>query len=270
VVTFIHDEVLAAAGAQRRNSIGAFNSLNIMVAPVDDLDAAADKIDFGKVTSVDRQRRVITIEADHTKLPDPLKPEIADPNSPEFYQRNLEDLGSWDRNRRLGAVKRIREAAPRQLRKEMAAALAGLLRDPYHITRQLAVEALGTWGTPENLPALIAGLKDKEDGVRHRVIAALGPFKDARAAEPVAALLATDREQAAAALCQMGSVAEPAVAKRLGDKDEQVRLAAIGTLGTIGTAESLPALRTVANGPDATLAVAAHKAIRAIERRARP
>jgi hypothetical protein len=271
VVTFVHDKVLAASGAQTRNSISAgardFLSINIMIAPVDDLDATAAKIDFGKVTGIDRDGRVITIEADPARLPPPLKDEVTDPNSPDFYRRNLEDLGSWDRNRRWAAATRIQRAEPKQLRKDIAAALERLLHDPILHTRYLAADALSSWGTAENVPGLIGALKDNEDDVRHRAMATLASFKDERAARPVAALLATDGEHAGACLRRMGPVAEDAVLEVLATGKGPARLEAAKILAVIGTAKSIPALKTLAKAKDAGLAEAARQALEAIERR---
>jgi hypothetical protein len=47
---------------------GANGSVSIHLAPVRDLDALAKKIDFGKVISIDPQKRVIEVIAT-TKAP---------------------------------------------------------------------------------------------------------------------------------------------------------------------------------------------------------
>ncbi|HOD82271.1 MAG: Serine/threonine-protein kinase PknB [Planctomycetes bacterium ADurb.Bin126] len=154
VGTYVHDEVMRIVGTDRCNGIGGQGSLNIVIAPVDDVAAAARKVAFGQVTSVDPKERTIRIQADPARLPPPLPPDVTDTAAPNFYKRNLEDLGCWDRHRRLRATVRLSDTPPVQLQEEIAAALEALLTDPSIKTREAAAEALGSWGGPGNLAAL--------------------------------------------------------------------------------------------------------------------
>jgi serine/threonine protein kinase len=165
LVPYAHEKLLSASGAISRNSINEHDSVQILLVPVSDLGALADQIDFGKVVSVDKGRRIITVQADPAKLPVPPRPEVDDPNSPDFYRQNLADLGNYDRYRRWRAVKRIRKANPKELQAEMGAALAALLSDAYPPMRQFAAEALGVWGSDQHVGALTEALDDTgEDG----------------------------------------------------------------------------------------------------------
>ena len=186
LVPYAHEKLLAASGAISRNSINEHESVQILLVPVSDLGALAGQIDFGTVVSVDEGRRIITVQADPAKLPEPPKPEVDDPNSPDFYRRNLADLGTYDRYRRWRAVKRIRQAEPKELRQEIAAALVALLKDVYPPMRQFAAEALAVWGSGQHAPALTEALDDTgEDGkVAAAARAALEAIRQRERSEP--------------------------------------------------------------------------------------
>ena len=276
VGTFVLDEVVSATGVKDANrtafSTYNFKSMHVLVAPVDDVSAMAAKLGFGEVTRVDAKRRTVVIEADPAKLPPPLAEPVRDPTSPRFYEQNLADLKCWSRHRRSDASGRIRDAQPTKLRTEIAAALAALLTDKGEVTRRRAAEALGKWGSSRQVPALIEALSDPKKSVRVHVIASLGALGDARAAAPVAALLATDGPQAAACLRQLGPAAEAAVLDVLTGSASKsaARLAAAGVLADIGTARSISALQAAAARNDRALAEAARKALTAIQRRRTP
>ena len=51
---------------------------------------------------------------------------------------------------------RLVDAPPREFRREIAAALEALLKDPSAQTRKVAAQALGTWGDAAKLPAVRA------------------------------------------------------------------------------------------------------------------
>ena len=162
VATYVHDQVMAIVGTTRCDGIGAFDSLNIVVAPVDDFESLASKVTFGRVTSVDYDRKIIRVQADPSRLPPRLPAEVMDPEAPGFYSQSLDDLGCWDRHRRLRVAVRLVDAPPAELRREIAAALEALLKDPSAQTRKVAAQALGTWGDAANLPALRAVAESQE------------------------------------------------------------------------------------------------------------
>ena len=267
LVPYVHEKLMAAHDSRTTSTIYVGTSMQMLVAPVSDLDGLAAQVDFGTVTSVDEARRSITVQADPAKLPPLPKPEVDDPNSPDFYRQNLTDLGTYDRYRRCRAAKRLRKAEPKELRKEIAAALTRLLQEPYLLTRRYAAEALVGWGTAEHVPALIHALNEKDADLRHRIMAVLATFKSEKVAQALAPMLATDRGQAVTSLRELGAVAEPAVLKLLENTDAQVRVEAVKILGKIGTARSIPALTAAAGSDDVHLAQAARSALEAIGQR---
>ena len=270
LIPYVHEKLVAADNSRTTSGIYVGASMQMLVAPVSDLSDLAGGIDFGTITSVDKTRRTITVQADPAKLPPLPKGEVSDPNSPDFYRQNLADLGSYDRYRRWRAAKRIRVAEPKELEKEISAALVVLLSDPYGPTPQLAADALGGWVTPESLPALIHVMHEKEGDLRRRIMAVLARLKSEGAAEALAPMLATDRAQAVTSLRELGAVAEPAVLKLMESTDAQLRIEAVCILGEIGTARSIPALTAAAASDDARLAKFARIALKAIQRRSGP
>jgi HEAT repeat protein len=125
---------------------------------------------------------------------------------------------------------------------------------------------LGTWGSAEDVPKLIAMLEGNMV-VRQAAITALGKHPDERGAEAVAQHMSDTqtRRQAGQALRSMGAAAEAAVAPLLDHADWIVRLEAAKILGAIGTENSiapLEAFRANSRGSGITEADKAIKAIR--------
>jgi hypothetical protein len=106
----IRERLQAVSKAPSMYSSGSADSLTVRLAPVSDVAALSGKIDFGTVQSVDPAARVIRVKADATRLPAPLPPAVTDVRDGRFYQRNLEDLDSWDAGRRRETVTRLRDA----------------------------------------------------------------------------------------------------------------------------------------------------------------
>ena len=132
-----------------------------------------------------------------------------------------------------------------------------------------ATPALATWAKPETIPLLIKVLDETALLVKLAAIDALGKLKDARAAEPLAKLVAEPgpRVQAINALRSLGSLAEKAVQGLLMHTESEVRREACRLLQEIGTAASLPTLQTAAGDTDKAVASAAKAAAEAIEKR---
>jgi len=110
-------------------------------------------------------------------------------------------------------------------------------------TRKAAAVALKTWGTKDNVPALIAELDNKSDPFHKTTQAcmeALGKLKDERGAVAVAARLpdpgfTVSRDAVVQALRDMGPVAEKAVAAYVTHPDQGVRAEAEKLLKFYGT-----------------------------------
>jgi predicted Zn finger-like uncharacterized protein len=243
-------------GGYTEASAGSGQRLTVLLAPVRDPNALARKIDFGTVRGV--SGRLITIVADKVE---------AAPANADAVTKALFDLKAGDSFRRADAARRLKDMLPDERRGEVARALGALLNDPNDFTRDNVIEALGVWGSKENVPALLQALNDER--TRSAAIRALGQLKDERAVEPLAERLTNffDRHEASEALKAIGPTAEPALIKRLHHHDEDVRREACQILKVIGTRQSIPELEKVAAEKDFLLTRAAEEAIRAITAR---
>ena len=122
---------------------------------------------------------------------------------------------------------------------EVSKALDGPLADAKGETREAAAKAIKTWGTPDNVPGLIALLDSDPPFFPHFVPAmdALVALKDERGAEALAAGLVRPfhDEDAVRGLRAMGPIAEKAVAGYLNNKDMRVRERAAALIRGYGT-----------------------------------
>ena len=188
----------------------------------------------------------------------------------EDIDKFLVDLKGDNPGKAMLAAMKLQHAVPLdERREEVLKAVEPLLKDKDQFRRKQAVDTLATWAKPETVPLLIAVLDESALLVKLAAIDALGKLKDARAAEPLAKLVAEPgpRVQAISALRSMGTVAEKAVAGLLVHTESDVRREACGLLQEIGTAASLPALQTAANDPDKAVGSAAKSAVEAIQKR---
>jgi HEAT repeat protein len=266
----IVDRLGDLAGASSRSSSGNERSATVILAPVRDVEAFAKKIDFGKVVKVDPAQRVIEVVIDDPKkLPTPLPPAVKTPADPKFYAQNLADLTCWDKRRREEALERLGKAEPKELKAEIAAAMTTLAADREAGARKAAVGALARWSGVEAVPTLSAALRDDDVWVRKAAMEGLGEIKHARAAEAVAGVIAAQRHEGAAALRRIGPVAEDVVIGLLKHEDGWVRMDAAKVLEEIGSAKSLPALGVAAKERDGLVQMAAERAVKAIEERAK-
>ena len=168
------------------------------------------------------------------------------------------------------AAKRLTTLAPVEAkRKEARDALREALANPFPTVPEAAAQALGRWGTGEDVPELIRLLGSPSPDTRAAAMSALASLKDDRGAAAIAQRLTDflDRDEARQALQAMGPVAEKAVLPLLNDADPQKRVAACGVLQAVGTRESLPALEIAAHDTNPDLARAAGDAAQAIKGR---
>jgi hypothetical protein len=228
--------------------------MSVQLAPVQDPQAFAQRVNFGTVVSV--KGRVVTIVAKKVDGPPPN----ADPVTQALFE-----LKSPNAHRRGQAAGKLAGMLPDNRRAEVTAALEPLLNDPDFFVRDNVNKAIGTWGTKENVPALIRALNHEQ--TRGSAIQALGKLKDERAIEPLTQMLENffASHDASEALIAMGPVAEPAVIKLLRHPKNDVRGAAIEILKKIGTKASIPHLRIVVAEKDFFLKGPAEDAIRSIE-----
>jgi predicted Zn finger-like uncharacterized protein len=177
----------------------------------------------------------------------------------------LADLASGERSRIQLACAKLGTSLPGNRRDEVAKALEKLLADTDAFHRQFAAQALATWGTKDNVPALIKAADDTNFATRWAVLEALAAMKDARASAKLAEHLADhgDRIHASKGLQAIGAAAEKDVAKSLKHQDWGVRLEACHILKTIGTKDSLDALRAAQQDENGLVKMAADEAARA-------
>lgn len=252
-------KLVDAGGGSRMVSSSFGNRTTILLSPVRDPQAFANRIDFATVRGVNG--RIVTIVA--------RKVEGAPPANADAVTKALFDLKSDLPHKRREAARVLKDTLPDQRRGEVVKALEPLLNDNGPFTREWAIEALGVWGTKETTPLLLKAMQQKEG--RGAAMKALARLKDERAAEPIAERLDEffDRHEAAEALKKMGPVAEDAVIKRLNHADNQVRMTACDILKAIGTAKSLPPLQGLIAEGDFILKHKAEEATKAIKARQR-
>jgi HEAT repeat protein len=171
---------------------------------------------------------------------------------------------------RRSAVEWLATATPIEARQAAVVdALLPLLGDKDRNIPRPTATAVGAWAGKDNVPALIAALNARDDGVRHPLIDALGRLKDERAAGPLADRLQgnfnKDRAKASDALVAIGPPAEKAVLKKLTERDLGTRTEVCRILKMIGTQESIAPLEKAK--ADKKLTAAADEAIQAIKER---
>lgn len=144
----------------------------------------------------------------------------------------------------LDAAKGAGQAGRRRLRALLDSADANI--------RGLAADALGEAGGPPEAEALLGHLADDNPAVRRAVVEALGRLRLASAAEPLAALLAHERDAlvrvcAAEALGELPDAGAETVRVLLHllrtDPTPLVRAYAAESLGRLGVAEALAAIQ---------------------------
>ena len=188
------------------------------------------------------------------------------------FNQLLFELNSSQAYRRRTASDQLPRFAPGERRAEIAKALEPLLEEEDTFARTSAARALGVWGGPDQVPALVRRLDDEAISTRMAVIDALASLRDARGAEALARRMAADQD---APLCrraleQMGSVAEPALIGLLKEKLAKTRREACVTLKSMGTRECVAALTESTTDPDSLVALSAKDALRTITARINP
>jgi HEAT repeat protein len=188
----------------------------------------------------------------------------------------LAELKSPDRFARRRAVDWLVNAPVDNARRaEVAKALEAVLRDGDLNVSGAALAALGSWGTKDNVAAIVGVLNDLSKNlaatpVRHAALVALAKIKDEQCVAPVAARLAAlaDLNVAGEALVAMGPMVEGEVAKYLKPPHaSQTRVAACVVLRQVGTKASLPMLEEIAADKDRNVSAAARIAINEINAR---
>lgn len=232
------DEKLRETRAGNSLSTGGGGRKTYTIWPVDDPKQFAARITWATVTRVDGRTVHVTAK--------PVPANERRPADTDFVAQILFDLKSPKKDLCRQALQRLQNAPPDETRQvEVAKAIEPILKDPDGFTRVDAVKALKVWGGKENVPALLNALKDPEGWVVRASLETLALWKDPTTIEPIGACLETDdrRDEAAKALRQFGSSAEPEVIKHLRSGNDWTRVEAANILKEIGTEACVPALQ---------------------------
>ena len=181
----------------------------------------------------------------------------------------LADLGSGNDNSCRVAAEKLAAMKPDEHQAAVAQKLAGLVNTPNPFTRGAVMQALGVWATPAEVPVLIQAINSNDRPTRRAALQNIGKLRDERTVAPVVSCLAQMETQdlAAAALRDMGPMAEKDVLGLLNDRNGFVRLDAIKVLKDIGTPASVPALQALASSDNIVLKGPAQEALAAINAR---
>ncbi len=289
------EEKLKALADSTTPGVQAVHSGNLRASsyriwPVSDVQAFANRINFGKVNvsgrkvamsasginpselaafKARRQEARPTQIAQASPSSDPGRQAPSDADS---ITRSLFDLkASQPHIRRQGAERLARVAPEEDRRSEVVEALIPLADDDDQFTARESVKALANWGGPKATQALIKKVQhDDRIFVRRQAIEALGKSNDPAAAEVIAARLHDDWPDAGRALRAMGEVAEPALIAQLKNPETSVRREACDVLKDIGGKQALTTMSKMPADSDFGVRIAAQNAMRAIAARVGP
>lgn len=176
----------------------------------------------------------------------------------------LADLKSENKAKRSLALHRIGTVKPDGDKGEVETLLLGFLKDPDQFARQHAAKGLAVWGGKDSVEPLIKQLEDSAFPARWGAIEALGHLKDARAAAPLAKLVADrkDTHQVTTSLKALGADAEDAVLKLVTHEKPEVRRDACQILKVIATKKSEAALAKASSDGDSLTAMFAKDALK--------
>jgi HEAT repeats len=182
-------------------------------------------------------------------------------------QKLIEDLKSSDEAARMQAASKLQTSELGEAPPALLDLMTSSLGSEDNQLRMAAVKVIADYGTAEHVPALLQLLKEPDSFNHHTVIRGLGRLKDPRAAEPLAALIASGGSEAhlaVEALGKLGPEAEDAVLPLLKEKHNETRRQACNVLKQIGTKKSLEQLRELMLSTDRMLNEAAAEAVRTI------
>jgi hypothetical protein len=267
------------------------NAFETVVAPVNDRQDLASRIDFGTVT-VKNDRIEVQLDsrwaanvprrpapdsepptsrrsvASGGRQADPADPEV--PPGADAVTRSLIELRSSDRGKRSRALDRLQRSTPDGRVDQVVGILVPFLDDDEGFFVTDVIKTLAVWKSPEALTGLIARTRDNRHFVRGEAIKALGKYPELRAAEAVVAVMNEDRHNAEESLKAMGTVAEPAVISVLRNPDPDMRRQACQILSQIGGQDTLKEMQSLPADPDTFTRMAAQDAWKKIVARVGP
>jgi hypothetical protein len=183
----------------------------------------------------------------------------------------IADLKSPEWETRRGAVRQLNGADIDSPSPELLDEVGALALDSDAYVRMTGANFICNHATTNQVPVLLKLLKGSDWSVRQPVLKALGRLNDARAAQPLADLLARNgnmfSQDISSALINLGTPAEKPALGLLNERSLDVQRQACAILQQIGTSESLDALQKLVADEDQTVSQAAADAIRAIKQR---
>jgi hypothetical protein len=186
-------------------------------------------------------------------------------------QKLTVDLESSDLATRRQAAARLCRAELESPSPELVQRVASLCTSTDNGIRQSAAIFLKTYGTTNEVPALLKLLKDSDWQARQNAIKGLGRLHDERAIDPLTDEVARGsspaQQDAYTALVSIGSPAEPAVLELLKERNTETRRQACRILQQIGTSKSIEPLQNLVGDSDPSLSQMAAEALRAINQR---
>jgi hypothetical protein len=242
-------QLMSMGESPKPPSVYVFSQGNVtaaVIAPITDVNALAEKINFGKVVSVDADDLKVAVTLDRTLFGDspagrPSSDTTADaPASSNPLDRTLAKLKSSDDSAIRAGLQQL-ETMPvdDSLRQVVTAALIDVIDREEGFAWRDAFEPLARWHNAESIPAIVKLIEHDSSFVRSQTYEFLGTFQDERVASACVERFREDRMEAGKALRAMGPVAETAVARLLRDSDTMIQSDACRILGEIGTKKSL-------------------------------
>ena len=245
---FVTDALKKAAGeakpevtAQPQNEGYQFT-----LKPLRAINKFSKQITFGKVTNVDLQQRMITVEADISKVPQDPEKVATDPKHPRYFAQNMTYLSGADAEKRRQAMERLL-APDVKLPDDLKGPFAKAMQTRAFATteqpdvRVKAITAMVAVGGQFSVPLLCNLLKDKDQTVRQAAFQKLAESRDERALDPIARMFVEQPESREAAkkfLFDAGPGAEEALLKVAPtDKVENIK-PVLEVLKEIGTKKS--------------------------------
>lgn len=260
---YVEDRLRAAFAPASMSSSRLKNELLVVLDPIDDPKAVAEKLPVGEVTKT--EGRTVTVTVGKVELPPPAAADVA---------AALADLKGADARKKQAACDKLGKMyTPLSDRRvAVAAALEAELASKDHFHRMAALRGLEVWAGPENAKGLIAAVGSDDIFTRKPAVVILGRLKVAEAAPAIAKLLPGlgDRAEASTALKAIGPPAEKAVIPFVSHQDGFTGAEACHILKEIGGPESIAAIeRLLAGKPNFVVAPAANEALRALKARAK-
>lgn len=112
---------------------------------LDELAVAASAL--GKVRNLHQELNLVEVVVDNERFVSNPIERLTNPNDPQFYRLNKEELESIDLDRIQSAVKRLAEVEPVLFRQDISKRLLKLLQSDWMEGKDDVCRALMTWGT---------------------------------------------------------------------------------------------------------------------------